>query len=603
MKKLLALLLTLSLLLPAAMPALAETAPEDFIGMWNCIRDPEDTTDFYETIVFYPDGLCIDVNGFTSLNMYLPKEYEWTFSGGRILVGGESEFTLNNGRLESYGNMIYQKQEWMADSGTIIAVDDLQNYQGEWESYAVGFDFRGAYRVCPAEAMGDKWDLTFYAPGEGAQLRKFEMMSGMLLPLLNFNFSEARIEDGGIRLCQKGETGGFLFTAYENGWLAMGVTAAENDLGIKHYELFFRQKEAQEAVTAQTAQTAESSAAPAAEANYVPLTETEWHGRWDLTAVGMDISIGDSTQQYKTEPGIGVKNSQVYFDPTGNGVISLMTQDDDHNSLYLAKDCWAEENVIHTSQTDFIYLPETGELTFSYGPYTLYHQKSEWPPKLGREVEISSAEDYYGVWEQCAIDGSIVNYQGLIGGDLGRVKLYFEFNKNGGEEVTITRENGGTSYSGEGLSDIKVKDGKLQIGHYVSGSVYYAVATAYENGWISMTFSESDGTKYMMYFERNDHALDNYRPSFDNEADDAGAPQQTDPTSAPAAASGRKVRVNEGSNPNVRSQPGTDGQKVGTARSGKTYELLDERNGWYKIRLEDGTEGWISGGMAQIVKN
>ena len=65
MKKLLALLLTLSLLLPAAMPALAETAPEDFIGMWTYIGKPEDTTGFYETIVFYPDGLCIDVNGFT----------------------------------------------------------------------------------------------------------------------------------------------------------------------------------------------------------------------------------------------------------------------------------------------------------------------------------------------------------------------------------------------------------------------------------------------------------------------------------------------------------------------------------------------------------
>ena len=62
------------------------------------------------------------------------------------------------------------------------------------------------------------------------------------------------------------------------------------------------------------------------------------------------------------------------------------------------------------------------------------------------------------------------------------------------------------------------------------------------------------------------------------------------------------MRINEGSNPNVRSKPASDGQKVGNAKSGKTYDLLEEKDGWFKIRLEDGSEGWIAGGMAQKVK-
>ena len=62
------------------------------------------------------------------------------------------------------------------------------------------------------------------------------------------------------------------------------------------------------------------------------------------------------------------------------------------------------------------------------------------------------------------------------------------------------------------------------------------------------------------------------------------------------------VKINEGSNPNVRSLPSSDGEIVGKAKSGTLYDLLDTfNNGWYKIRLENGTIGWISGKMATVI--
>ena len=61
------------------------------------------------------------------------------------------------------------------------------------------------------------------------------------------------------------------------------------------------------------------------------------------------------------------------------------------------------------------------------------------------------------------------------------------------------------------------------------------------------------------------------------------------------------VRIKEGSNPNVRSKPSTEGEIVEHARSGQTYELLDTSDNWYKIKMSDGTVGWISGGMVDEV--
>ena len=77
--------------------------------------------------------------------------------------------------------------------------------------------------------------------------------------------------------------------------------------------------------------------------------------------------------------------------------------------------------------------------------------------------------------------------------------------------------------------------------------------------------------------------------------------KKPDNSSQPTKASIKNVRINEGNKPNVRSKPSTDGKIVGQAKPKQIYELLDTSGTWYKIRLEDGTEGWIAGGMATVI--
>lgn len=49
----------------------------------------------------------------------------------------------------------------------------------------------------------------------------------------------------------------------------------------------------------------------------------------------------------------------------------------------------------------------------------------------------------------------------------------------------------------------------------------------------------------------------------------------------------------------VRENPSVTAKEVGQATPGKSYPLVDEQNGWYKITLEDGTAGWVSSQYAK----
>ncbi len=49
----------------------------------------------------------------------------------------------------------------------------------------------------------------------------------------------------------------------------------------------------------------------------------------------------------------------------------------------------------------------------------------------------------------------------------------------------------------------------------------------------------------------------------------------------------------------VRSEPSLNGSQVGQVLPGEKYDLLDEQSGWYKIKLKDGTVGWVSSEYSQ----
>ena len=89
------------------------------------------------------------------------------------------------------------------------------------------------------------------------------------------------------------------------------------------------------------------------------------------------------------------------------------------------------------------------------------------------------------------------------------------------------------------------------------------------------------------------------------ELDQRNVPTATpEPTATPkptaTAKPVTKVKINEGKNPNIRSEPSTEGKILGNAKSGQVYELLDTSGNWYKIRLANGKEGWIAKSMATV---
>lgn len=49
----------------------------------------------------------------------------------------------------------------------------------------------------------------------------------------------------------------------------------------------------------------------------------------------------------------------------------------------------------------------------------------------------------------------------------------------------------------------------------------------------------------------------------------------------------------------VRDKPSVNGQELGRALSGESLKLLDEQPGWFKVRLENGIEGYAAAGYIQ----
>jgi uncharacterized protein YgiM (DUF1202 family) len=54
------------------------------------------------------------------------------------------------------------------------------------------------------------------------------------------------------------------------------------------------------------------------------------------------------------------------------------------------------------------------------------------------------------------------------------------------------------------------------------------------------------------------------------------------------------IKVKEGSSLNVRSAPSSQGEVMGSLKSGDMRPLLEESGEWYQVELQDGTTGWVS---------
>ena len=76
---------------------------------------------------------------------------------------------------------------------------------------------------------------------------------------------------------------------------------------------------------------------------------------------------------------------------------------------------------------------------------------------------------------------------------------------------------------------------------------------------------------------------------------------QSQPTGTPTPANGNKVVILDTPTGflRVRENPSVDASEVGQVTPGKIYPLVDEGQGWYEIKLPDGTDGWISSQYAK----
>jgi len=45
---------------------------------------------------------------------------------------------------------------------------------------------------------------------------------------------------------------------------------------------------------------------------------------------------------------------------------------------------------------------------------------------------------------------------------------------------------------------------------------------------------------------------------------------------------------------NLREAPGSKGRIVGVLKQGMRLELLEEKDQWFRVRVEDGREGWVA---------
>ena len=75
------------------------------------------------------------------------------------------------------------------------------------------------------------------------------------------------------------------------------------------------------------------------------------------------------------------------------------------------------------------------------------------------------------------------------------------------------------------------------------------------------------------------------------------------PVNTPPAQIGT-VTIRRSGAVNVREKDTTDSKKIGSAKAGKTYPCYGiSLAGWYLIRLEDGTEGYVTNTLTTLQRN
>lgn len=96
-----------------------------------------------------------------------------------------------------------------------------------------------------------------------------------------------------------------------------------------------------------------------------------------------------------------------------------------------------------------------------------------------------------------------------------------------------------------------------------------------------------------------DNSQGNNDGNINNEPDNSSDPtNNSDNNSAKTG----EVTVREDSALTLRQGPGTNYEKLGQIYRGDSVEILEEQNGWYKVKTYDGVEAWVSAEYVAIVE-
>lgn len=79
-----------------------------------------------------------------------------------------------------------------------------------------------------------------------------------------------------------------------------------------------------------------------------------------------------------------------------------------------------------------------------------------------------------------------------------------------------------------------------------------------------------------------------------------------DPLRALGYVTVQTIRITSNDKVNIRKEPSLDSRRLGMAEKGEEYDVIDiiyegDRAAWYKIEMEDGTEGYINGKSAELL--
>ena len=64
----------------------------------------------------------------------------------------------------------------------------------------------------------------------------------------------------------------------------------------------------------------------------------------------------------------------------------------------------------------------------------------------------------------------------------------------------------------------------------------------------------------------------------------------------------QKCKIISRQNARIRRGPGTDYDRITSVPPGTILTIIGEENGWYHVQLEDGTEGYVSGELVELIE-